>query len=283
MKIVVLLILHITAISLLFGCGPGENKDVNGLVVEEEYEQKTPDVIQEEKSQDVDKPDLLPEEVIPIIWSKLGSELTGEYTIDQFDIMTSGAKYVGNGKWEFNVKGSGEGKTSLPMETVEVSDVYWVDTWKKEVTSYDLNLIAEYREKSNSLEIKTIEKSEVESTIQKVNENERHAKVAIRNQRWDVKSVSDNETKYIFSGTIWNEGGIPLYGVEIVVFIESSTGERIEQGREDICPFLPHQGDSDFYIEFSVTTNTPNPQPEYMFVTSTGSIIEHYTVVAQVR
>ena len=117
-----------------------------------------------------DIPKISVREMAASIWNKLPDQLINDYKKSQFSSPTNKAAYEGNGKWVFQTSGTSSKSSLLPGRKYEKSPGYWVESLAQEVTTTKLLLTANYDEKTGTLEILSIEKSDEETKTETIYE-----------------------------------------------------------------------------------------------------------------
>ncbi len=118
-----------------------------------------------------DIPKISEGEMAAFLWGKLPDQLIDEYKKSQFSSPTKKAKYQGNGKWVFQASGTSSKSTLLPIRNYEKNPGYWVESHTQAVITSTLLLTANYYEKTDTLEILSIEKSNEDTKIETLFEN----------------------------------------------------------------------------------------------------------------
>ena len=190
----------------------------------------------------VDNPSLSADEVCAYVWDHLPNDLPEGYKKDQFSPRTRGALYEGNGKWIFEVFGSGIDIVPLPTNVCEKPDVhYWVEEYRKEVTKYELKLSANLYEKTMELEILVIDKFNIKTDTQ-VSET----------RLWPELLVNYVIVYYegyfcTFEGGVTNSGKIPVEVVQVEISLYDADRNFVAKQITTLDPSTIEPGEKAYF------------------------------------
>jgi hypothetical protein len=173
------------------------------------------------------------EEMAAIIWNRLPSSLPDGYKKSQFMSETGKATYIKDGKWEFELTGNVSTSKSLPQKNYEKTPGHWFFNRSKEVTTYNLVLVANYYEKTSTLDIQDIQKFDENTTVVTIYEEPIIGK-GLKVNRIGVASVAGAILRV--EGSVKNIGCVPLENVIIEVTNYDRNGKWLRTDNITLSP-----------------------------------------------
>ena len=263
MKALILVFLIMSG--LLFSCQSSTTSDIPQQVSQTQSNNiTTSELPTSEVNQDL--PGYSKEEIFSLILNCLPGILPNDYTIEQFATNTKSAQYIGEGKWDFSILGSGSDKVRMPEEKTIISDAIWTYYRKEQETKFDLRLAANYYEDMNLCEIQSIEKYNVVTETTIISERQIRAELLVYLIQIDKVSAYHNIVRF----NVRNTSKIPIKGIRMQISYNSPKAVNYE--KEVYEGTLNFDQTAILKIEFEDILNYPIPD-EYHFFTKSGEPI----------
>jgi hypothetical protein len=202
-----------------------------------------------------DIPKISAGEMAAFLWDKLPEQLINEYKKSQFLSPIKKATYQGNGKWVFQTSGTSLKSTLLPTRNYEKSPGYWVESHTQEVTTGTLLLTANYYEKTDTLEILSIEKSNEATKIETLFEK----KIIGEGLKVSWINASTTGLNVRVECSVKNIGIIPLEEVSMQVTLYDAKGLLIRTDNVTMVPGKINVGENAKFNLFILLTNQMVP------------------------
>jgi hypothetical protein len=199
-----------------------------------------------------DIPKISAGEMAAFLWDKLPEQLINEYEKSQFSTATKKATYQGNGKWVFQASGTSLKSTLLPARNYEKTPGYWVESHTQEVTTSTLSLTANYYEKTGTLEILSIEKSNEATKIETLSET----KIIGQGLKVSWINASTTGLNVRVECSVRNIGIVPLEDIYMQVALYDGKGTLI---RTDNVTMVPGQINVGENAKFNLNVLLTNP------------------------
>jgi hypothetical protein len=185
------------------------------------------------------------EEMAAIIWNRLPSSLPDGYTKSQFISETGKATYIKDGKWEFQLSGSGSNSKSLPQKNYEKTPGQWYVNNSKEITTYSLMLTANYYEETSTLDIQGIRKFDEKTTVETIHEEPVLGKgVKVNN----IGGGNVGGFTIHFEGNVTNIGVVPLENVMIEFILFDVKGNLMGTEQTTLTPSKINPGEKATFV-----------------------------------
>jgi hypothetical protein len=216
-----------------------------------------------------DRPEYSEEEVCSIVWNRIPSQLPDGYAKNQFMIGTRKASYEGDGKWLFTMSGEVREEVPLPVEVVKAEN-YWVERESCEVTSYELQLTVTFFEKTKTLDISNVEKSDEQVSTEVVDTPILRKEIKLL---WlNARHAGRN---YYLEGSVENIGRIPVSRLLIEFFLFDEDGNLIKTEKCALTPDPILSGERGKFRHDFVLYGTPLYSYDCRFISETGEVFEY--------